>query len=142
MFKKIAFALVTVLSLQAVSLTPASAQAPSESETAQTVIVSQGTFKGRNRHVTTGTVTIVKTDAGYQAILESDFSLDGAPAPTLGFGNRKFDKSTEFSALKSNTGRQVYDLPASINPADFSKFYVWCADFSVALGVAELKPAA
>lgn len=139
MFKNIALAFAALASI---NLATAAAETPAAQENVQGTVISQGSFEGRNRHETSGTVTIVKTADGYQAILESDFSLDGAPAPTLGFGNPKFDKSTEFAPLKSNTGRQVYPLPASINPADFETFYVWCADFSVALGVAALTPAA
>lgn len=103
-------------------------------------LAKTGTFTGLNKHETTGGVTIVKGGDGYIVVLENNFSLDGAPAPTLGFGNNgKFDPSTEFTKLSSIKGAQVYSLPASIDPEKFSEFYVWCADFSVPLGVALLK---
>ena len=102
-------------------------------------VLNSGTFEGRSNHVTTGGVSIIKTASGFVAVLEQDFSLDGAPAPTLGFGkNGKFDKATEFSELKSNTGLQAYALPANIDPSQYNEFYVWCTDFSVPLGVAKL----
>lgn len=102
-------------------------------------VVLSGKFEGRNKHITTGGVSIVKTASGYIAILEGDFSLDGAPAPTLGFGKDGFDAKSEFTKLNSNDGLQVYALPASIDPMQYDEFYVWCADFSVSLGVASLK---
>jgi len=106
----------------------------------QASIVSAGVFKGLSNHVTTGGVSIINTGNGHIVVLENNFSLDGAPAPTLGFGkNGKFDTTTEFTKLSSITGAQVYQIPASINPADFTEFYIWCADFSVPLGVATLK---
>lgn len=109
-------------------------------EGAAVAIQSNGTFSGLSKHVTTGGVTILKTQSGYLAILESDFSLDGAPAPTLGFGNDgKFDTASEFTKLENISGAQLYQIPASINPANFNEFYVWCADFSVPLGVAKLN---
>ena len=77
-----------------------------------------GSFKGDNGHVTTGNVTIKKEGGSMVVVLENNFSLDGAPAPTLGFSKGgKFDKATEFSALKSNTGRQVFKfvVPGNIN---------------------------
>ena len=104
-------------------------------------VVLTGTFEGRSDHITTGRVSIVKTASGYVARLENDFSLDGAPAPTLGFGQDGFVAATEFTTLNKKDGFQLYDIPASINPADFNEFYVWCADFSVPLGVATLAAA-
>lgn len=103
-------------------------------------IAKTGTFKGLSRHVTKGSISIVQADSGYIVLLESDFSLDGAPAPSLGFGkDGKFDPATEFTQLAGIKGAQVYAVPSSINPLDFNEFYVWCADFTVPLGVAALK---
>lgn len=134
MLKKIALTLFAIASLSAASFTAQAAPADST-----TVVVKSGNFEGRNNHITTGGISIVKTDAGYIAVLEGDFSLDGAPAPTLGFGKGGFDQKTEFTKLASTTGLQVYAIPANINPSQFSEFYVWCSDFNVALGVATLK---
>lgn len=103
-------------------------------------VLAQGEFVGKSKHVTTGRVAIVKNESGYVVVLGDDFSLDGAPAPTLGFGKSgKFDKKTDWVKLKSNTGKQVYALPASIDPTKYDEFYVWCRDFSVPLGVAKLS---
>ena len=139
MFRKIFLAIVAFTAVSAASATMTNAETKPTVSQATSQVVKSGAFKGRNKHVTTGGVSIVKTASGYIAILEQDFSLDGAPAPTLGFGKNGFDKKTEFTKLNTNTGLQVYAIPANINPADFDEFYVWCADFSVALGVASLK---
>jgi len=141
MFKLLAVAATAFLSLFAQN---AFAEKVSTSDSANDVavvsIAKSGTFVGKSRHTTKGGVSIIQTETGYIAILENDFSLDGAPAPTLGFGNNgKFDASTEFTKLARISGAQAYALPANIDPADFSEFYVWCADFSVPLGVAALK---
>ncbi len=102
--------------------------------------VSHGTFDGRSDHVTTGGVEIVKDGhGGYKVILAKDFSLDGAPDPKLAFGHNGVDKSTIFAPLKSKTGHQEYELPASIDPTKYNEIYVWCEKFSVPLGVASLK---
>lgn len=103
-------------------------------------VAHHGTFEGRSDHVVTGGVSILKTASGYVAVLESNFSLDDAPAPTLGFGNDgSFDDASEFSKLESKTGLQVYAIPASIDPSAFGEFYVWCSRFDVPLGVAKLS---
>ena len=102
--------------------------------------VATGTFEGRSDHITTGGAHIVKVSNGYLLVLGDDFSLDGAPAPTIGFGNDgQFDKESEFAKLAKITGKQVYNLPADFTPANYSEVYVWCADFSVPLGVATLE---
>lgn len=98
-----------------------------------------GTFVGASDHITTGTVEVARDDQGYFVRLGSDFSLDGAPDPSVGFGNNgAFVEGTEIGQLRSLTGEQVYRVPASLNPSDFSEIYIWCGRFSVPLGVAEL----
>ncbi len=103
-------------------------------------VVSQGTFEGRSRHVTTGGATVIQSGVQHTLVLEEDFSLDGAPAPTIGFGNAgEFDKATEFTKLESNTGKQTYQLPKSVDPSKYDEVYIWCTDYSVPLGVAKLN---
>lgn len=137
MFQRFIIAFALIIGLGALNLT-ATTQ-PADAKKAALAELS-GTFTGLSDHITTGGVSVVKTKSGYLVILERDFSLDGAPAPTIGFGkDGKFDKATEFAKLASITGLQVYSVPENVNPADFNEFYIWCADFSVPLGVASLK---
>ena len=103
-------------------------------------VVASGSFKGASSHETNGNVTIRKTDAGVVVVLEDNFDFDGAPDPKLGFGkDGKYDHATQFSHLGSNKGRQVYDVPASVDPEAYNQFYVWCEKYSVPLGIADLK---
>lgn len=102
-------------------------------------VIMTGTFEGRSEHVTSGKVTIRKDDEGYLVVLESDFSLDGAPDPVLGFGNPDYLPETKFAALKNKTGQQTYRLSADTNLSAFETIYVWCGEFSVPLGVATLS---
>ena len=99
-----------------------------------------GSFTGASNHITTGTVEVVKTDGGYEIHLKDNFTFDGAPDPRIGFGsNGKFADGTDFEPLASNSGAQVYKVPAGINPAEFTDVFVWCRRYSVPLGVAALK---
>ena len=118
----------------AVALTPLSAPF------AEDTIVGTGTFTGRSGHETSGTVTVKRTADAVVVVLEEDFELDGAPDPKLGFGRSGYDRSSQFSVLHSNSGRQEYKLPASIDPSSYNEFYVWCERFSVPLGVAKIGP--
>jgi len=107
--------------------------------TSETLTIAKGEFSGRSDHITSGTVKIVKSSSGFKLVLSDDFSLDGAPDPTLAFGNGNYVETSNFSALKQIKGEQTYDLPAELDPTIYSQVYVWCKKFSVPLGVAELE---
>jgi Electron transfer DM13 len=100
---------------------------------------SFGPFAGESGHVTAGTATIVQEGGTYFVLLNADFSFDGAPDPKLALGNGKVDETTAMANLASNTGAQRYQLPAGVNPADYTTLHVWCEEFSVSLGVAPLN---
>jgi hypothetical protein len=105
-------------------------------------IALTGSFEGRSDHETRGTATIVKTEAGYELRLSSDFYLDGAPGPVVGFGQGgEYIEASELGDLQRKRGSQTYPLPADFIPANYSEVFVWCEDFSVPLGVASLTPA-
>ncbi len=71
---------------------------------AQDHVLASGTFHGQSGHAASGGVSVVKTANGTLVVLEPDFEFDGAPDPKLGFGKNGYVKSTQFSALKSNSG--------------------------------------
>lgn len=106
---------------------------------AQDQVLASGKFQGKSGHSTSGGVSLVKTANSAFVVLEADFKLDGAPDPKLGFGKNGYVKSTQFSELKSNSGKQTYEVPATIDPADYTEVWVWCEKFSVPLGVAALN---
>ena len=106
---------------------------------AETKIIKTGTFEGKSDHIAKGKVSVLQTESGYVVVLEPDFNLDGAPDPKLGFGKNGYDASTLFSKLKSITGVQAYNLPASIDPNKYNELWLWCEEFNVPLGVAVLK---
>ncbi|MEO0882941.1 MAG: DM13 domain-containing protein [Pseudomonadota bacterium] len=119
-----------------------------QAASAQTIVaeagdlVSSGTFEGRSDHITTGGVSLVSTEDGYQLVFADDFSLDGAPDPVVGFGKAgAYDTASQVSALANKTGAQSYSLPVSFTPDAYDEVYVWCEQFSVPLGVATLETA-
>lgn len=115
------------------------APAPAQSAASSVQAVSTGSFSGRSDHITTGQVSLEKTAAGYQLRFSADFELDGAPDPIVAIGNGEtYVAANKLGALKNRTGAQVYTLPASFTPGQFSQVYVWCEQFSVPLGVADL----
>ena len=104
-------------------------------------VAATGTFTGASDHITTGGVSIIKTsNGGAVVILDSNFSLDGAPDPKVGFGvDGKFIAASDLGELTKKDGLQVYVVPASVNVDDFNEVYIWCEEFAVPLGVAALN---
>ena len=103
-------------------------------------MIASGEFMGASKHVTSGGVTVVQTDAGAVVVLGDDFSLDGAPDPKVGFGkDGVYDSKAQLSHLGSNKGGQSYPIPASVDPSQYNEVYIWCEKFSVPLGVAKLN---
>ena len=103
-------------------------------------VLQSGEFVGKSDHITTGKVTIEKVANGYLVILADDFSLDGAPEPSVGFGkDGNFDVETHLGDLASISGHQVYLIPASVDVSLYNEIYIWCDKFSVPLGVAALN---
>lgn len=102
--------------------------------------ILKGQLSGRSGHKVSGTVNIVKSDAGYNVQFQSNFKLDGSPGPYLGFGNgEKYVRSTEFSKLRKNRGVQTYKIPAKVDISNFDTFIIWCKPYKVPLAVAKLQ---
>lgn len=101
--------------------------------------LASGSFTGASGHVASGGVSVQKTADGVVVVLEDDFSFDGAPDPKLGFGKDGYDKASQFSHLEANSGKQVYKIPASIDPSRYNEVWVWCERYAVPLGVAKLQ---
>jgi hypothetical protein len=98
-----------------------------------------GSFTGASGHNTSGQVEVVETTDGWEVHLKADFTFDGAPDPWVGFGKSgSFAPATDFYRLRSNTGAQVYKVPADVDPAAYDEVYIWCRRYSVPLGVAKL----
>ena len=104
-------------------------------------VAASGSFKGASDHVTKGGVSIVKTsNGGAVVILDSNFSLDGAPDPRVGLGKSgKYVAASDLGVLTKKDGLQVYVVPAGVNVDDFNEVYIWCKKFAVPLGVASVK---
>ena len=97
-----------------------------------------GTFTGASGHVTTGEVFLMRGPEGYVVSLGSDFSLDGAPDPHVGLGDADTFQAI-LAPLAQTVGAQVYTIPADVDVGDYDHVYIWCEEFSVPLGVAELE---
>lgn len=101
--------------------------------------VASGTFSGRSDHTVTGVAELVRESSGYKLVLQSDFRLDSAPDPWVGFGKDGYRQESEIGKLKKKSGAQEYELPSGFDPSAYNEVVIWCKKFSVPLGVAKLQ---
>ncbi|MEZ5825753.1 MAG: DM13 domain-containing protein [Geminicoccaceae bacterium] len=99
-----------------------------------------GEFTGASDHVASGQVLIEEDANGRIVRLGTDFFLDGAPDPKIGFGvDGQFVEGTLIGALQSNAGEQVYRIPSDLDASGFTDVILWCEQFAVPLGQATLR---
>jgi len=130
-----------ILNIAGAAFATMAVMAPISASAESSVKSVSGTFTGKSDHITTGGVTIVKTaNGGAVVILDSNFSLDGAPDPRVALGkDGKYADETDLGILIKNDGLQVYAIPAHVNVDDYNEVYIWCKKFAVPLGVASVK---
>lgn len=123
--------------------------AEEEPEPAGPVLVAQGEFVS-HEHETTGTARIVRQPDGSHQLELVDLATSNGPDLRVWLtdqpviegrdGWHVFDDGewVELDRLKGNLGNQVYDIPDSVDPADFTSVSIWCRRFSVSFGAATL----
>ncbi|MEM8791141.1 MAG: DM13 domain-containing protein [Pseudomonadota bacterium] len=121
---------------QTTTSAPAAAAATaSKGDVAKT---ASGVFIGKSNHITTGHASIGRVGNKWVVVLEDDFTFDGAPDPHVALGSDGYRKDASLSLLSSNSGRQVYEIPATLDVAEFNEVWIWCDKFAVPLGLAKL----
>lgn len=103
--------------------------------------VSAGDFVGADDfHKAEGAVKLIKAGDKYFVRFEDNFKVTNGPDLFVYFGKSgSYAKEGRISALKGNIGSQNYEVPAGINPLDYTEVWVWCRAFSVPFGHAVLK---
>ena len=102
-----------------------------------TVIVN-GIFKS-SAHPTSGSVKITMATDGKKYLVFENFKTDNGPdlrvwlSPSI-----SGIPYQEIGVLKAVTGNFSYELSASINYTTNNKVLIWCEDFSILFGYAEL----
>ena len=124
-----------------VSDTTGSAGTMMQAQSATPRIVASGQFSGADSfHQASGTAQLVEVDGKTYVRFEEDFTVTNGPDLFVHFGNNgTYDADANLGRLKGNIGSQNYEVPADINPSQFSEVWVWCRAFSVPFGSAELQ---
>lgn len=113
-------------------------------------LTKQGSFVS-HEHTTTGTASIVEDSAtGKKQLVLTDLSTSNGPdvhvwlskAPVLEGKDGWFEAGKhdhlDLGPIKGNRGNQVYDIPESTNIDEWTNATLWCEDFNVSFGAAEL----
>ncbi|MEO0349791.1 MAG: DM13 domain-containing protein [Cyanobacteria bacterium P01_A01_bin.15] len=130
---------------QTISVADAQA-APSTTQAAAKTLLASGQFVTVDQsHATTGSARIVEKDG--QRLLEFDAAFDTARGPAVQVLLYKGDSVpvslaegdyTYVADLKTFEGSQGYVLPAGLNLDDYGSVAIWCAEFNVTFGYADI----
>jgi len=134
---------------------PSSTATPSETPSAPTepVLVASGEFIS-HEHTTTGEVTVIERADGSRALAIA--ALDTSNGPDLhvwlsaadvipgieGWRTAADAEHLTLGPLKGNVGDQLYEIPAGADLSLYRSITIWCEQFSVSFGAAQLTPAA
>ena len=131
---------------QTISVADAQAAPPSITQAAAKNLLASGQFVTVDQsHATTGSARIVEKDG--QRLLEFDAAFDTARGPAVQVLLYKGDSVpvslaegdyTYVADLKTFEGSQGYVLPAGLNLDDYGSVAIWCAEFNVTFGYADL----
>ena len=116
------------------------------------VQVASGSFIS-HEHSTSGTARVLRNpDGSHQLVLE-DLATSNGPdvrvwlsaAPVIegkdGWFTAGDHEHLDVAPIKGNLGNQVYDLPAGTDLSAWTSVVLWCDDFDVSFGAAELTAA-
>ncbi len=134
-----AFTIITLLLSCSKDKTAATATVPVNVDSMP--VKMYGTFTSTAGINVTGNVKIVSSGTVFSAVLDSSFLVSAGPdlKVYLSKKNTPFE-FVNLGPLKSNTGRQVYDVPAGINLAAYPYVLIHCQQYNHLFAIAELKP--
>ena len=101
---------------------------------------AEGAFNGLSGHKVIGPVTVTKADGKITVTLAAGFSLDDAPDAYVALGSgAKPVAGGVLAKLKTKTGAQTYSIATSAALEGANQVIIWCKQYSVPLGAAEIK---
>lgn len=104
--------------------------------------IASGSFQGSQGFALTGETFLTESYGNIYLVLDENFTFESEEKARIGFGrDGEFDQSTRFTSLQDASGRQVYFVPATINPYNFNEVYVWGNKSRQVLGFATLERA-
>lgn len=103
-----------------------------------------------HEHATTGTVRIIKQPDGVRVLTLEDLDTSNGPDVHVWLSAAHVVEGTggwftagsadhyDLGLIKGNQGNQVYEIPADVDLSRYKSVDLWCVQFSVSFGAAEL----
>ena len=119
---------------------------PDAMAAAAPMTLALGSFHS-NAHDTRGTATVIDVGRGRRVLRLTNFATSNGPdvriylvaAPDVqDDATVKTAGFVELGAMKGNIGDQNYDIPATVDLANYRTVTIWCKRFSVNFGSAPL----
>ncbi|TAE38038.1 MAG: hypothetical protein EAZ70_01015 [Runella slithyformis] len=101
-------------------------------------LIAQGTFMGSGRYSASGVVKRYEKGAKQTLVFE-DFKIDSGPDLRIYLAEDKSAKGFVELSSKVNSGNFFLELPANTDLAKQKQVLIWCKQFTVLFGNAELK---
>jgi hypothetical protein len=113
------------------------------------VVLSSGSFISQE-HATTGTATIIGNPDGTRVLAIENLDTSNGPDVhvwlSAAHAVEGFDgwflaggaDHVDLGVIKGNQGNQVYDIPADVDLSAYRSVSLWCVQFSVGFGAAQL----
>jgi hypothetical protein len=124
--------------------------APSAAAPAGPVQLATGSLIS-HEHATSGTVRIIKQPDGVRVLTLEDLDTSNGPDVHVWLSAAHVVEGTggwftagsadhyDLGLIKGNQGNQVYEIPADVDLSRFKSVDLWCVQFSVSFGAAELS---
>jgi hypothetical protein len=101
-------------------------------------LLTKGSFMN-NAHTVSGTAKVYEKDSKRTLVFET-FNTDNGPDLRVYLSkDSKASDFVELGKLQSTNGNFNYSIPASANADEYKFVLIWCKQFSVLFGNAELK---
>jgi hypothetical protein len=132
------------------SAAASSAAVPSAPAPAGPVELAAGSLIS-HEHTTSGTVRIIKQQDGVRVLTLEDLDTSNGPDVHVWLSAARVVEGTggwftagsadhyDLGIIKGNQGNQVYEIPADVDLSKYKSVDLWCVQFSVSFGAAELS---
>ena len=91
-------------------------------------------------HTVSGTVALYDTGSEKIILLDPFSSQNGPDLKVYLSKDQNASSYISLGILKSTTGKQSYAIPGNPDVTDYNYVMIWCEQFSVVFGRAEIKP--